>query len=385
MSKKGREDLDDMEKELEDAHEESKSRKEGSGKFGTIFKDDLDVPRWKCKNGEHVIDIIPYRAGKFDPNRPEGKAAYFLDLYVHKNVGLTNDSFVCPSRNYKKRCPICEEIKRLADKGVEYEEYKDDVPKRVNIYNIICYDSTEEEDKGIQIWDVPNFFMEDKLRGLAKNKRTGEPIYYASPKRETGRSIAFERKGKGKGNVEFLSHEFLKRDYDISKDIIEQAVCLDEAINQSSYEEIYEAYYGKPYSEKKKRDEEDDEPKSKRSRRSNDDDDDDKPSERKRKRQDDDDDDDRPKRKSKSDDDLECPAKGGVFGEDCDTLKECKKCEVWDDCAKKHDELESKSSSKSKKKNDDDEDEPPKKKKRSDDDDDDDKPRKKSRRDEDDD
>jgi len=368
-------DVEEMERELEEAHNESKSRKEGSGKFGTFFKEDLEVPKWRCKNGEHVIDIIPYRAGKHDPNRPEGKAAYFLDLYVHRNVGLTNDSFVCPSRNYKKPCPICEEIKKQSDNDVPYEDYKDDVPKRVNIYNIVCYDNDEETEKGVQIWDVANFFMEDKLRGLAKNKRTGEPIYYASPKKETGRSIAFERKGKGKGNVEFLSHEFLKRDYDITRDILEQAVCLDEAIIISSYEEIYEAYYGKEFSGKSRtRNKEDGEEESSREnrrakrpsddsgkrRRPSEEEEDEAPtrnSRRNRNEENEEEDEAPVKPRNKKKEEQECPAKGGTFGEDCDTLAMCKKCEIWDDCAKLHDEIESKSTSSKRKprKEDDDE------------------------------
>lgn len=367
-------DVEEMERELEEAHNESKSRKEGSGKFGTIFKEDLEVPKWKCKNGEHVIDIIPYRAGKHDPNRPEGKAAYFLDLYVHRNVGLTNDSFVCPSRNYKKPCPICEEIKKLSDNDVPYEDYKDDVPKRVNIYNIVCYDNDEETEKGVQVWDVANFFMEDKLRGLAKNKRTGEPIYYASPKKETGRSIAFERKGKGKGNVEFLSHEFLKRDYDITRDILEQAVCLDEVIILSSYEEIYAAYYGKEFEGKSKSrskeeapkenrrarrpssNEEEDEAPTRSSRRKRDEEEDEAPARSSRQKWDEEEDEAPVKSKNKKNEDQECPAKGGVFGEDCDNLAKCKKCEIWDDCAKEHDKIEAKKSTSSKrhKQNDDD-------------------------------
>jgi hypothetical protein len=368
--------MDEFSEELRDAHEESKGRKDGTGKFGTIFKEGEDIQRWRCKNGEHVIDVIPYRAGKFDPNRPEGKAAYFLDIYVHKNVGLTNDSFVCPSRNYKKRCPICEEIKRLADDDVPYEDYKDDVPKRVNVYNITCDDNDDEREKGVMVWDVANFFMEDKLRGLSKNKRTGEPIYYASPKMETGRSISFERRGKGQGNVEFVSHEFLKREYDISKDLLEQAYCLDEIIHIPSYEELLEAFQPEEHPKKKEErgsrkhrssedEDEQDSKKESRSKRKRDSEDEDDQEDRSRKRKRDSEDDkqeEQPKkRKSKNEDEQECPAKGGTFGEDCDTLAKCKKCEIWDDCAKAHDEIESKSS---KNKNDDDDDDTPKRKRK---------------------
>jgi len=322
-------DYDSMEEDLKEAHKDSRARKDNAGSYGTIFKDDLEVPKWKPGKGEHLIDIIPYVAGKFDPNRPEGKNAYFLDIYVHKRIGAGNDQFVCPSRNYKKRCPICEEMKRLADKGVEWDEYKSDAATRMNIYNIVDLEDRETIKKGVQVWAIANYFMEDKLRAISKNRKTGEPIYYASPKAETGRSIAFEIKKKGKDKTEYLGHSFEKRDEDIPADVLDQAVCLDEVIIQSSFEEIYEAYWGKPYNKKNDRGK----------RAVDEEEEDDEPSDRKKKHYSSDDEDEKPKHK-KHGDDEECPKKGGTFGEDCDEFKECKRCELWDDCSTKHDELE---------------------------------------------
>lgn len=363
-------DYDEMEEELSEAHEESKNRKDSYGKFGTIFKDDIGAPIWKCDKGEHTLDIIPYFAGKHDPNRPEGKSAYFLDIFVHKNVGASGERVICPSKNYKKRCPICEEMKRLSDKGVEWDEIKHDSAVRTNVYNVVCLDSRDEIKKGVQVWSIANFFMEDKLRAIAKSKKTGEPIYYASPKKETGRSISFEYVKKAKGKVEYLGHSFEKRDEDIPRDLLEQAVCLDEAVILMDFEAIYELYWDKPYNKK-----------NERGRKAIDEDDDEEESTRKKKHKDDDDEEETPRKKKKDkDEELECPAKNGTFGEDCDELRECKKCEVYDECSKEHDriedeELEDKPKSKKKKKDeddDDDDDEPKSKKKKKSDDDDDD-------------
>ena len=359
MAKK-RDDFDEMEKELEDAQKESKEF--GSGMFGSIFKDDADIKIFKCKNGEHVLDIIPYRVGKFDPTKNEGKHAYVLNLFVHKNVGATNEQMVCPARNYKKKCPICEEVKRLQDEeDAPFEEYKDLLAKKVNVFNIWCDDNDDERDKGVQVWSISHFFMEEKLQGRATNKRTGERVFYASPRKGVGRSIGFTRKGKGKGKVEFTDHEFIKRDYSIPKEILDEAVILDEVIHIPSYEEIYELFYGEPYKEGAKR---------------------------KKRRDEDEDEDERPRRKRHSEDDedidddehsVTCPGKG-EFGVDLDELTKCKKCELWDDCAQEHEKLNKKK--KRRRDEDEDEEEEKPKKKRSRDDDEDEeeeKPRKKKR------
>ena len=80
----------------------------GGFSFGDYFKDDADIVKWKCEKGQHIIDIIPYRAGENVPHRAAGKMQYVLDLWIHTNVGVTEDRVVCLSRNYKKPCPICE-------------------------------------------------------------------------------------------------------------------------------------------------------------------------------------------------------------------------------------------------------------------------------------
>ena len=76
-----------MREELAARQAESYASRESSGKFKSIFEK-KSVGFWKCSEDEHFIDIIPFTAGKNNPNVKPGKAAFVLDLYVHQKVGV---------------------------------------------------------------------------------------------------------------------------------------------------------------------------------------------------------------------------------------------------------------------------------------------------------
>lgn len=232
-------DLGALEASLKARQDESVGRKDlRSGKVSGFFKTDAQIKFWTCESAVHVVDIIPYRAGHFDPYVKQGEFAYILDIWAHENVGANNDLVVCPAKNYRKPCPICEDCKRMG-----FDEAKPYIAKRKDCYNVYVWDSDEEKAKGVQQWIVADYFMEHNLRTLCRDVRTGRTIYFALPS-SRGKSIQFEKRGKGRGNVEFLGHQFLDRDYDIPDELLQQAICLDEAIEIMEYDEIAKLHYG---------------------------------------------------------------------------------------------------------------------------------------------
>jgi hypothetical protein len=97
-----------MSKDLKDSVKESHDTKD-QGMFGaSIIKSDADVQVWKCEQGKHYIDIIPYQVGVNHPTKKEGKWAHYLDVWVHYRIGANDDSVICLSKNFKQPCPICE-------------------------------------------------------------------------------------------------------------------------------------------------------------------------------------------------------------------------------------------------------------------------------------
>lgn len=244
-----------------DSVESSNDRQESFGATKSIFIDDVELPMWRPKEGQHCFDIIPYKAGEFDTNTKEGKTSHVLDIWVHRFVGPDNDEhIVCPKKNYRKSCPICSDIQRLQKSGdFEEKEIKSLKAKRRTIYNVVVVDGGKEEEKGVQLWDVAHFYMEDKLSGLSRGV-PGRGGIIVFPDIDNGKTISFEIK-KGGDNVPpaYVSHQFIDRNYKIEEDILNSTEVLDEIIKILSYEEIESLYFGEhPKKEKATVDEDED-------------------------------------------------------------------------------------------------------------------------------
>jgi hypothetical protein len=293
--------------------------------YSDIFKKIEGLQKFKCGEGPHLVDILEYVAGDKDTDveTKAGDLTYVLHIWVHQKVGVGSDTFVCPAYCYKQPCPICEYREKMrADDDYDEDAVKSLYPKHRNIYNIICYDNPKEEAKGIQIWDVADFFIGEKLRSLSKKAdrggKGGGYIYYADA--EEGKSIKFERKGSGQQNTQFLGHQFVERDYIISEDFLKSAYQLDQIIEIPTYQELSNAFFGTPMETAPPQEQPEELPQE-------------------------------PVRHSpvRSKEGLtkvvagrQCPA-GGRFGIDCERLEECASiCDIWDDCSAEKDSMRAK-------------------------------------------
>lgn len=239
---------DKMRQGLSKRVEESSSR--ASGPNRSFFKSGLNVNFWKVGEGQHLIDIVPYLAGPNDPNVPQGEPTYGLELYVHPSVGPGERTFICLQTTYDRPCPICEHKKQLIESGAPEEEWSPLKAKRRMVYNVLVYDTPQELQKGIQIWEVAWWFSERhfiKLAEVPMRDGTIKKISFADP--WEGKSIAFERAGTGANNTQYLGHKFVDRAEPLPENILEKAHCLDELIHIPTYEEVYQAHWGKSVEE----------------------------------------------------------------------------------------------------------------------------------------
>jgi hypothetical protein len=227
------------------------SQDKTKGYRSNVFKSDLDVAFYYPKDGSHIIDIIPYLAGKNDPATEEGNPTYTFEYQVHR-VGPNNTEFICP-RMYDKKCPVCEHREKLREK--DDDNYKAYWPKVRNLYNIVSYDDKQETKKGVQIWDVSYHYFEKQLMAISrKPSRSGneeKTINFVDP--VNGKSISFTiEPAKGKDDYKkYVGHAFDDRDYEIDDKILDQAHALDELIQVASYEEIKAAMTAEDNSDKK--------------------------------------------------------------------------------------------------------------------------------------
>jgi len=260
-------DREKARKDLQRRHQESHERMGGEQSY-KYFKTDVDIPFFKAtitKNKPHIIDIIPYLAGKNPPQvsqknviRPNDPM-YVSEVFVHQNIGPSGDKwFLCLAKNFGLPCPVCEDIAEMEREGKEYDDYADIAPKSRCAYNVVCYDDATEEKKGIQIWEVSRKYSEDILQKISRSGRTGGVVFYADT--DVGQSIEFDVADDKYRTIS--GHRLVPRDYKISDEIIDKAFCLDEILHVPTYEEIAECHFGKKKADAPAPEKEDDVPMS---------------------------------------------------------------------------------------------------------------------------
>lgn len=316
---------------LENRHETSVKNVKQSmfSNESLLNKDKLPegISTWWPKKGSHLIDIIPFIAGKSHPEQPEGEIVFNVDVWVHRNVGKMAKQFACPTKTYSQPCPICEYSKV---NKVNWKEFAEK-PSRRCYYLVWVHDSEEEEKKGVQVWEVPHFFFEQHVAAISRKPRTGGIIPYADP--VVGKSICFDivqdgsytdASGEKAPAKKFVGFQFDDRPEPIPDDILDMTFPLDECMDLiKPYEEIEEAFYRRDANANETPDPEPD------------------PTE--------DVQEERPARKPRftrpttvkepepEPDDGDgigmCPFTSGPLGADHGTLSECDSCEIFDECA----------------------------------------------------
>lgn len=234
-----------MKAEMTQRTQESYNNKDDSGKFKSIFvKDQIgNTSRWKCGEGEHFLNIIPFVAGPNHPTVPEGKFAYFLDIWVHGKVGINEDSYVCMARSFNKPCAICDHQGELRKQDDFDEKYVKSLnPGRRAIYNIECLDSNTEIAKKVQYWDASHFSIEKEIAELAKKPRGGGFITFSDP--DDGKTVFFRRTGSGMNNTKYSAFKFEDRTEPVSDELLDLALSLDKCIHIPSYDEVKNAFFG---------------------------------------------------------------------------------------------------------------------------------------------
>lgn len=235
---------------------EQQQRGRGGATGGDLFKKIKDLQFFSCSERKHTIDILPYFAGKCDPRVPEGEEAYVFEFYIHRDVGVGEGSILCPAATFNEPCPICEDRRRKIRAGATEKSVARLRPggpggNPRSLYNIICYDTQEEMDKGVQVFHTSHYLMEDQLQELAAGTpvRPGQTqidplVLFMDPKE--GKSIVFTRVGKQE-KTRYMGMQFADRPkgFVIDPRDLADTWALDELIVHPTYEEVWLYYYGK--------------------------------------------------------------------------------------------------------------------------------------------
>lgn len=249
----GHNDEDDIySKALSKRHRQQVANKDqrGAGKKNHLV-DQNALPEgmsiWYAKEGQHLVDIIPFKAG---PDMPldretkeyvvteEGDIDYLVDIDMHTRVGEQKVDFVCPG-NYGLPCPICEFMNA---NRLEKEDWKKLKTSRRVVYLVWVHDTPEEEAKGLQIWPLAHFFMEKQLAVLTKMPQGGGIRQFSHPTK--GFNISFSVRKENDMPV-YEGHALWERPRPIPQRLLEKAIPLDSVLKlHPSYDDIAAAFLG---------------------------------------------------------------------------------------------------------------------------------------------
>jgi len=288
-----------------------------------------------------VIDILPYEVtDKNHMDKIEVDTVWYKKPFkIHREVGVENDSVVCPT-TFGKPCPICEHQATLREDGDTNEE----TLKKLNakyrslyVVKVRSYDGKKKFDKKeYHLFDFSDHLFQRIFETQLKRKEAFADFFLP----DSGKSleITFDKKSFGEGKPFPIATriDFVDRKKQYKEDVIDEIPNLDEVLTLLPYEELEAKFHNDDVdtggsSDKEEKKSKKDKKKKKEKKDKKDKESEPKQSEetttsgtKKDKKKD-------KKKKDKKDKKLECPYEHR-FGKDCDKFDDCADCELWNEC-----------------------------------------------------
>ncbi len=234
--------------ELVERTKQAYEQKDASGKFQPYVNSSIPLKQWKCTDGQHVIDILPWLATENNFNKFKvNEAVWRAEVHVHFGIGPNENAYVCPNMTLgiKYPCPICEyraELKKHAN--YSEKDYKDLAPKWRVVMQIISYDPPDNG-QTVYWWESSHHLSSKKILDIAKSGKGGGFIPFMDPDLK-GRHICFRKEGiKDKTDYVGFVLEAREPGDEIPDEILDQTVAIEDYIEILSYEDLELVFYGK--------------------------------------------------------------------------------------------------------------------------------------------
>jgi hypothetical protein len=215
--------------------------KEQVGAAASYLELPKDTPLFKLKPGIMYIDIIPFIAGKGNPNASEGMRHWERTFWVHNSIGVDNSKVICAAKTFGEKCPICEfreanSSKAARDEDV-YEQIKALEPKKRQLFNVI---DTKSANKDIQIWNESYHLFGKDLYSEVRNadERDHWDEFYYLEKGWTLKIGVEERSYNRRSFSAVDTIHFRERDKDYPDEMAEDAPCLDDCLIVPNYDDL---------------------------------------------------------------------------------------------------------------------------------------------------
>lgn len=217
--------------------------KQNLGYTSTYLKLPDGAQMFKPKAGVMLIDILPFVAGKGNPEAEEGCLHWERTYESHRGIGANGDTHVCPRVTLKEPCPVCEFRARKMREGDDTNEdlIRDLSPKKRQLFNVI---NLKDPDRGVQIWDMSYHLFGKILFARLRNsdEDDGWDNFFHL---EGGLTLKIGFVEKSFGGFTYLEVEtidFKPRKQDYDDEILEQVYCLDDLLVVTPYDELKKAF-----------------------------------------------------------------------------------------------------------------------------------------------
>ena len=194
------------------------------------------------KAGVKRVDLLSYRVGTRNPYAKEGTLHPELTYFTHRGIGADSNTFVCPKKTAGKRCPVCEDRRRmLNDKDGDEDLIKDLAPKERQLWVVKDH---EAPDRGFQVWDISFHLFGKKLDAAVKNSDEEDGYeFFADNQDGLTLKIGFGEKSFGSNTFyEAETIDFKPRKENYAKDVADELPCLDDLLIILPYEKLKAIY-----------------------------------------------------------------------------------------------------------------------------------------------
>jgi len=202
------------------------------------------------KPGSRVkLDFIPYKVtDSKHPDRDDedgfaipGSLWYKRPFKIHRNVGVKDESVVCPT-TFGKKCPICEYRAKRIKEGADKEEVRALKAKDRNLYVVVPIDDKDHEEK-VHIFDISQHLFQNLL-----NSEVEENDEYGNfPDLENGYTLKIRFSSKTIENSQPFAEasriDFLERDEEYDESILDEVPNLDEVLKVLPYNELEKIFF----------------------------------------------------------------------------------------------------------------------------------------------
>jgi len=221
------------------------------------------------KSGSHRLDIIPFlvtdNRNRFVEGLRRSKKPGVLFphriYWVHYGIGVNNEPFCCLSKNFGKKCPICQHRDKLLEKPDNESKKAAERLKAKERQLWLVYDN-DETHKGVQLWEVSihNFgaHIVDYVEGFRSEKEREKHKFYFHPVSGLSLNVTCKEESAGdRSYTDFLVHSMVNREEPLPEELFDHGIDLDAIPVEETYERLKRIYEGDDYEEEEGGHEED--------------------------------------------------------------------------------------------------------------------------------